>query len=174
MTTATEHQGAVTLKGNPKTLLGDIPAVGQPAPDFVATANDLSDTRLSDYRGKVVILSSVPSLDTPVCDIQTKRFNEDAGQLGDGAVVLTISTDTPFAQKRWCGAADATNVVTLSDFNHRGFSEAFGLRVKEIGFLARAVFVIDQEGTISHAELVKEIAEQPDYDAALEAAKALL
>ena len=168
-----ERTCAITFKGNPMTLVGNEVIVGQEAPNFTAIGNDLSEVELSSYKGKVVILSAVPSLDTPVCDIQTKRFNEEAGKLSDKLVVLTLSMDLPFAQKRWCAAAEAKNVVTLSDYKQRSFGSAFGLYIKELGLLARAVYVIDPSGIVKHAQLVKEVTEQPDYEAALEAAKAL-
>jgi thiol peroxidase len=165
-----ERQGAVTMHGNPLTLLGTEVKVGEGAPEFTALSNDLAPVELSSFRGKTVILTSVPSLDTPVCDVETRRFNEEAEKLGDGVVVLTISMDLPFAQKRWCAAAGISAVQTLSDHRDAAFGEAYGLLIKELRLLARAVLVIDKEGIIRHAELVKEIAEEPDYDAALAAA----
>jgi thiol peroxidase len=165
-----ERQGAVTMHGNPLTLLGAEVKVGEGAPEFTALSNDLAPVELSSFRGKTVILTSVPSLDTPVCDVETRRFNEAAEKLGDGVVVLTISMDLPFAQKRWCAAAGISAVQTLSDHRDASFGGAYGLLIKELRLLARAVFVIDKEGIIRHAELVKEIAEEPDYGAALAAA----
>lgn len=169
-----DRTGLVTFKGNPTTLAGNEVSVGQTAPDFAATANDLSSAGLAAYRGKVVIISSVPSLDTGICDIQTRRFNKELDSLGEQAAVLTISMDLPFAQKRWCGAAEATNVVTLSDSKDRAFGQAYGLYIKELGLLARAVLVLDQKGVIKYIELVPEIAQEPDYDAALKVAKSLV
>lgn len=164
---------SVTFKGKPVTLVGQTIAVGQPAPDFSAVAIDLSEKKLSDYKGKVVILSVVPSLDTGICDLQTRRFNDEAGKLGDKAAVLTISMDLPFAQKRWCGAASATNVVTLSDYKDRTFGQAYGLYIKELGLLARTVLVLDKAGVVRYMELVPEIAQEPKYDAALAEARKL-
>lgn len=169
-----ERKGLVTLKGNPVTLEGEGVKVGQKAPDFTVLANDFSPRKLSDFNGKPVIVSVVPSLDTPICDIQTKRFNEEAGKLGDKVAVLTISMDLPVAQKRWCGANNATNVITLSDFKDRSFAQAFGLRIKENGLLARALYVIDKDGVIQYEQIVPEAAQEPDYDAALAAAKKLV
>lgn len=169
-----ERTAAITFKGNPMTLLGPELKVGQPAPDFAAAANDLSTKKLSDYRGKVVILSVVPSLDTPVCDLQTKHFNSDVSALGDQAVCLTLSLDLPFANRRWCAAASAANVVTLSDYKDHQAGLALGLRIKELGLLARAVYVIDKQGLVQYAQLVKEVASEPDYAAALAAAKSLI
>ncbi len=169
----TERAAAITLKGNPMTLVGDELKVGGKAPDFTLKAVDMSDKSLADFAGKVKIISVVPSLDTPVCDTQTRKFNEDAGSL-DGVVVLTVSVDLPMAQKRWCGAAGVDNVVCLSDFKDHSFGKAYGVRIKEIGLLARQVMVIDKDDTIKYVELVPEVAQEPNYAAALEAAKGLV
>ncbi len=169
----TQRQGAVTFKGKPMTLMGEELTVGQASPDFSLTANDLSTKTLDDYRGKVILLATVPSLDTGVCDTMTRRFNEQAAKLGDNVVVLTVSMDLPFAQKRWCGAANVENVETLSDYKDHRFGSAWGLRIKELGLLARSVSVIDSDGHIAYHELVREVTEEPDYDAALAAAKSL-
>ncbi|MEM1109024.1 MAG: thiol peroxidase [Planctomycetota bacterium] len=170
----TERPETVTLKGNPMTLLGDELKVGDAAPDFSLKANDMSDKSLADYAGKVKLISVVPSLDTPVCDTETRKFNEAASGLGDGVVVLTVSVDTPMAQKRWCGAAGVENVETLSDFKDHAFGPAYGVRIKEVGLLARQIFVVDADDKITYTQLVTEVAEEPDYDAALAAAKAAL
>ena len=170
----TERAAAVTLKGNPMTLLGDELKVGDAAPDFSLKANDMSDKSLGDYAGKVKLISVVPSLDTPVCDTETRKFNEAASGLGDGVVVLTVSVDTPMAQKRWCSAAGVENVETLSDFKDHSFGPAYGVRIKEVGLLARQIFVVDADDKITYTQLVGEVAEEPDYDAALAAAKAAL
>lgn len=169
-----ERAGAVTFTGNPLTLVGEEVKVGDPASDFVVLANDLSPVAFSSFRGQVCIVSSVPSLDTPVCDTMTRRFNEEAGKLGPDVKVLTISMDLPFAQARWCGAAGVTNVQTLSDHRDASFGTAYGLLIKELRLLARAVMVVDREGKIRYVQLVKEITEEPDYDAALQAAKQLV
>ena len=169
-----ERTGLVTMKGNPLTLIGNEIRVGQPAPDAELVANDLSVVKLSSFRGRVCIITSVPSLDTPVCDVETRRFNEEAGKLGDGLQVLTVSTDLPFAQKRWCGAAGVTNVQTLSDHREAGFGRSYGVLIKDLRLLARGVFVVDKQGVIRYVELVKEVASEPDYDAALKAARGLL
>ena len=164
-----ERPGHVTLKGNPFTLVGPELKVGDAAPDFAVTANDLSPVKLTDFKGKVCVISSVPSLDTPVCDTSTRRFNEEATGLGPDVVVLTISMDLPFAQARWCGAAGVKNVQTLSDYKDASFGLAYGLLIKELRLLARAVMVVDKSGKIQYIELVKEIAQEPDYDAVLAA-----
>ncbi len=166
-----EHAGAVTMRGNPLTLIGSTPQPGDAAPDFEVIGNDLSPVKLSSYRGKVCVISSVPSLDTPVCDMQTRRFNKEAENLGADTVVLTISMDLPFAQKRWCGASGVERVVTLSDYRHAKFGTAYGLLIKELRLLARAVFVVDREGVVQYVQRVKEIAQEPDYEAVLEALK---
>lgn len=168
-----EHHGAVTFKGNPMTLVGDEPAVGSAAPDFTAVSPDMQTHSLSDYKGKVVVLASVPSLDTPVCDTETRRFNEEAAKLGDDVVVLTVSLDLPFAQRRWCGAAGIENVTTLSDYKgEHEFAVKYGRLIKELGLLARSVFVVDKEGKLAYSQLVKEVADEPDYDAVLAAVEA--
>lgn len=167
-----ERANAITLKGNPMTLLGHEVKVGDAAPDATVVANDLSEVKISSYKGKKLIISAVPSLDTPVCDLETKRFNTEAGNLKD-VVVLTVSADLPFAQKRWCGAAGATNVVTLSDYRYGSFGENYGVMIKGLKILARCVFVVDASGKVRHVELVKEVATEPDYAAVLNAVKAL-
>ena len=168
-----ERKGMITMKGNPLTLVGKEVKVGDMAPDFEVVANDMSVVKFSSYRGKICIICSVPSLDTSVCDIETRRFNEEAGKLGSDVAVLTISMDLPFAQKRWCGAAGVKNVQTLSDYREASFGEAYGVLIKELRLLARAVFVVDKKGAIRYIQLVKEVASEPDYEAALNAVKGL-
>jgi len=169
-----ERDGIVTMKGNPITLMGTELQVGDSAPDFVAIDNDLNPVSFDSFRGKVCIVSSVPSLDTPVCDMETRRFNDEAGRLGDDVEILTISMDLPFAQKRWCGAAGVDRVQTLSDHRDAAFGQAYGVLIKGLRLLARAVFVVDKKGTIRYIELVKEIASEPDYDSLLTAVKELV
>lgn len=169
-----ERSGVITFQGNALTLLGAELKVGDSAPDVAVLGNDLNPVRLSSYKGKVCVLSVVPSLDTPVCDMQTRKFNEEAGNLSDNVAILTISMDLPFAQARWCGAAGVDKVVTLSDHRDAAFGEAYGLLIKELRLLARAVFVVDQEGSIQYIQLVKEVTEEPDYNAAIEAVKKLV
>jgi len=159
----------ITFQGNPLTLVGNQLKPGDTAPDFEVLANDLSPAKLSDFHGKVCVISVVPSLDTPVCDIQTRRFNEEAAALGDDVVVLTISMDLPFAQKRWCGAAGIENVQTLSDHRNAEFGKAFGVLIEELRLLARAVFVVDVNGIIRYKQIVEELTDEPDYDAAIRA-----
>ena len=166
-----ERKGIVTMKGNPVTLIGNEVKVGEVAPDFSVVANDLSTVTLKTFKGKKCIISSVPSLDTPVCDIETKRFNQEASKLGSDVAVLTISMDLPFAQKRWCAASGATNVKTLSDHREASFGKAYGVLIKEFGLLARSIFVLDSQGKLQYIQLVKEIASEPDYNAVLDAVK---
>lgn len=164
----------VTMHGDELVLTGEAVNVGDMVGDVELTDNELSAVNLSSFRGKVCIISSVPSLDTPVCDVMTRRFNEEASELGDDVVVLTVSMDLPFAQSRWCGAGGIENVVTLSDYRAGAFGEAFGLMIEELRLLARAVFVVDTEGVVRYKELVGELTDEPDYAAAVAAAKELL
>lgn len=168
-----ERPNVITMKGHPLTLMGHEVKVGDPAPDFQVVANDLSPFRFSSRRGRVCVLSSVPSLDTPVCDIETRRFNDEAAQLGPDIALLTISMDLPFAQKRWCGAAGVARVKTYSDHRDAAFGLAYGVLIKELRLLARAVFVVDQAGMVRYVQLVKELSQEPDYDAALAAVRQL-
>lgn len=169
-----ERQNAITFQGGPLTLVGSEIKVGQPAPDFTAAANDLSPYKLSDDKGKIVVISSVPSLDTPVCDTQTRKFNEAAASLGDDVVIVTVSMDLPFAQTRWCGAAGVDQVKTISDYKSADFGNKYGLLIKELHLLARAVLVVDASGIVQYYQLVPEVTEEPDYEAAVEAVKELL
>ncbi|NNF98198.1 MAG: thiol peroxidase [Desulfobacteraceae bacterium] len=169
-----EQARQVTMKGNPLTLLGKELSVGERAPEVELLDNNLNAVPLSSFKGKVTVISAVPSLDTPVCDMETRRFNIEAGKLGDDVVILTVSMDLPFAQKRWCGAAGVDKVRTLSDHRSAGFGEAFGVLIKELRLLARAVFVLDREGTVRYRQLVKEVADEPDYDAVIDAVKSYI
>ena len=166
-----ERSGAVTMRGNPLTLIGPELQVGDDAPDFTAVDSKLQDVTLGSSQGKVRIFSAIPSLDTPVCDKQTRRFNEEAAKLGDGVAIYTVSADLPFAAGRWCGAAGVEQVECISDHRGMSFGDAWGTHVKELRLDARAVFVVDANDKIVHAQYVGEIAEHPDYDAALEAAR---
>lgn len=167
-----DRKGLVTFKGNPLTLAGEAAVEqGQSAPDFTVSKSLVDDIKLSDFRGKTVILNVVPSLDTPVCSVQTARFNQEAKGLGDKCIVLTLSNDLPVAQARWCQANVATNIQTASDYKHHDFATKFGLLVKELGLLARSVFVIDGNGKVTYKQLVTEVSSEPDYAPAIEAAK---
>ena len=165
-----ERQGEVTFAGNPLTLVGPKLKVGDAAPDAVLVGLDLSDVSLSSFKGKTVLISAVPSLDTGVCDVQSRRFNEEAGKL-EGTVVITVSMDLPFAQKRWCGAAEAKNMVVVSDHKTAGFGTAYGVLIKELRLLTRAVFVVAPDGTLTHVQIVPEVTDHLDYEAALAAAR---
>jgi thiol peroxidase len=169
-----ERTAAVTMRGNPLTLLGKELRIGESAPDAELLDNDLNAVKLSSFKGKVCVISSVPSLDTPVCDMETRRFNEAAGKLGDNVVVLTVSMDLPFAQKRWCGAAGVERVITLSDHRGASFGNAFGVLIKELRLLARSIFVIDRNGIIQYIQHVKELSQEPDYEAVIKAVQKIV
>lgn len=169
-----QRSGVVTFQSNPLTLIGPALSVGQAAPDAVLLNNDLEPTALHSFQGKVCVISAVPSLDTPVCDLQTRRFNQEAASLGDDVVVVTVSVDLPFAQKRWCGAAGADRVITLSDHRDVAFGNAYGLLIQELRLLTRAVLVLDPQGTIRYLQIVPEMTEEPDYESALAAIRDLV
>ncbi|HLS08227.1 thiol peroxidase [Lentibacillus sp.] len=160
----------VTFNQDPVTLLGNEISVGDKAPDFTVLSNDLQEVSLSDYKGKVRLIAAVPSVDTSVCSEETKRFNEEADKL-DNVHVLTISMDLPFAQGRWCAANGVKNLDTLSDHRDADFGEKYGVLIKELRLLARAVFVVDSSDTVTYVEYVSEATNHPDYESALEAAK---
>jgi len=168
---AQERAGAATFLGSPLTVLGSELKSGDRAPEFTVLANDLSAVTLANTAGKTRLISVVPSLDTPVCDAQTRRFNQEAAGLGDNVSILTISMDLPFAQKRWCGAAGIDRVQTLSDHRDASFGLAYGTLIKELRLESRAIFVVDAKDTLRYIEYVKEISTHPNYDAALAAAK---
>ena len=168
-----ERKGAVTFMGNPLTLVGKALAVGDAAPDVTLLDNDLKAVTLGAFRGKVCVLASVPSLDTPVCDMETRRFNAEAAGLGDDTLILTVSMDLPFAQKRWCGAAGVDRVVTLSDHRDAAFGAAYGVLIKELRLLARSIFIVDRQGTIRYIQHVEEVSREPDYEAVLSALKSV-
>jgi len=164
--------GAITMRGNPKDLTGPELKVGDQAPEFSAVDSASKPITLADTAGSVRIFSVVPSLDTPVCDMQTKRFNDEAAALPN-IKFYTISMDLPFAMKRWCGAMGVDNMAMISDHRNASFGEAYGTLIPDLRIECRAIFVVDQDNTIRHAEYVREVAEHPDYDATLAAAKAL-
>ena len=167
-----ERKGAVTLRGNAMTLVGPEIKVGDKAPNFTLTGNDMKPVTLADTTGKVRIIAVVPSLDTPVCDTETRRFNEEAAKLPN-IEILTVSVDLPMAQKRWCGAAGVDKVRTLSDYRDRNFGTAYGVLIQEILLEARTVFVLDKDDTVCYVEYVKEVADLPNFEAALAAAQKL-
>lgn len=165
-----ERPGATTMRGNPLTLIGPELKPGDKAPDFTVVDGSLKPVTLKDTGGQVRIISVVPSLDTPVCDAQTKRFNEEAAKL-PGVDILTVSMDLPFAQKRWCGAFGVDKIKMLSDHREGSFGANYGTLIKDMRIESRAIFVVDQNNTIRHAEYVREVADFPNYEAALSAAK---
>ena len=169
-----KRSGIVTFKGNPMTLLGPDLNVGDHAPEFRVVDTDLNSVNLADSAGKVRLITVVPSLDTGVCDTMTRQFNEKAAELPEDVVVYTISMDLPFAQKRWCGNAGIDRVKTLSDYQDRSFGLACGLLIDELKLLARAVFVVDAGGKVAYRQIVSEVTEEPDYQAALQAVKKLV
>jgi thiol peroxidase len=166
-----ERVGVVALNGKAMTLIGKQLKEGDSAPDFEVLDSDLLPVRLSSFKGKVCVISAVPSLDTSVCDVETRRFNEEAGQLSPDVQILTISMDLPFAQKRWCGAAGVDKVITLSDHREAEFGTKYGVLIKELRLLTRALFVVDREGIIRYIQIIKEISQEPDYDTVLDVVK---
>lgn len=169
---SSERQGAVTLKGNPLTLVGPKLRVGDRAPEFTVVDKDLKPVNLNDTAGSVRIFSVVPSLDTPVCDSQTRRFNQEAAAL-PGVQIYTVSMDLPFAQSRWCAAAGISKIKMLSDYQTGDFGKQYGTLIKELRLDARSIFVVDEGGTLQHVEYVGEVGDHPDYQTALEVAKKL-
>ncbi len=164
-----ERKNIITFKGNPLTLVGSEVKVGDTAPDFTACDASLQPVKLSNFKGQTVIISAVPSLDTPVCEAQTKKFNQEAASLN--AKILTISLDLPFAQKRFCDAFKIQNITVLSDYKDRDFANKYGLLIKELALISRAVIVIGADGKISYFEIVKEVTQEPNYKAAIEKVK---
>lgn len=173
-TELTQERSGFTFKQTPITLLGPELKAGDKAPDAVLSKSFADDVKLSDFAGKVRLISVTPSLDTGVCDIQARRFNQEAAALGDAVVVINVSVDLPPAQARWCGAAGADNITVLSDYKLNDFGLKFGVLIKEFRVDMRAVFVIDKDDTIRYVEIVPELTQEPDYDRAIEAVKALL
>lgn len=164
-----ENKTSITFKGNPLTLIGKELKCGDKAPDFCVINGELKPVKLSDFSNEIVIISSVPSLDTPVCELQTKKFNQEASKLK--AKILTISMDLPFAQNRFCKSFNINNILLLSDYKDREFANAFGLLIKELGLLARAVFIIDKKGIIAYKQIVSEVTNEPNYDDVIAEAK---
>ncbi|QHW30587.1 thiol peroxidase [Paenibacillus rhizovicinus] len=169
-----ERTSVSTFKGNPLTLIGPELKVGDQAPDFQLNKSLVDVVSLKDFAGKVKLISVVPSIDTGVCDAQTRRFNEEAGKFGDNVTILTVSVDLPFAQARWCGAAGIDKVVLLSDYKNNNFGEAYGVLIKEFQLDMRAIFVIDANDKIQYIEVLSEMTEHPNYENALNAVKALV
>jgi thiol peroxidase len=166
-----ERKNVVTMKGNPLTLIGEEVKPGAKAPDFKVVNNNLEDVTLDSYKGRIKLIASVPSLDTPVCDLEIKRFNDEASKLSKDLVIIFISMDLPFAQKRFCQANEIKIVKTLSDHRDADFGIKYGVLIKELRLLARAIFIIDKEDVMCYFQLVKDVASHPDYDDALLALK---
>jgi len=169
-----KREGIITFTGNPLTLLGSEIKVGDKAPNFTALKNDLTPLSLDELKGKVVIISAVPSIDTPVCELQTVKFNQSAKELGEEVVILTISADLPFAQGRFCANKGIENSITLSDHKDLDFSKNYGFLIEELRLVSRGIVVINKEGSVTHVEYLKEITEHPNYELAIEKAKASL
>jgi thiol peroxidase len=170
----TERKDLVTFKKAPLTLLGQELNVNDKAPDFQAVDNNLIPVKLSDFKGKVVLLSVTPSVDTPVCDLQGKRFNKMAAEISKDVVILNISMDLPFALSRWCGATGSKQLRTLSDYQERDFGIKYGVLIKELKLLARSVWLIDRDGSVKYKEIVPETTDEPDYDKVFEALKRIV
>ncbi|MFP4058560.1 MAG: thiol peroxidase [Candidatus Brocadiia bacterium] len=168
-----ERSGLVTLHGKPVTLVGQPLEVGDPVPDVELLDGDLEPVPLTSFRGKTLVLATVPSLDTDVCDREARTFNQRATELGEGVALVVASVDLPFAQSRWCGAAGVDRVHTLSDHRDVACGRACGVLIKELRLLARAIFVADADGTVRYAQLVPEVASEPDYEEAIAAVQAL-
>jgi thiol peroxidase len=168
-----EREGVVTIKGNPLTLIGPELKLGEKAPDFTVIDQALNEVRLKDFNGKVKIISVTPSLDTPVCDMQARRFNEEASRLSGNVVVINISMDLPFAIGRFCTTAGIDKVKVFSDHRDASFGAAYGVLVKELRLLARSIFVIDKNGLLSYKEIVPELTNPPDFKCPLDLVKRL-
>lgn len=166
-----ERKNAITLKGNPLTLLGDEVTSGAKANNFKALAQDMTEKTLDDFKDKIKLIASVPSLDTPVCDLEIKRFNDEAAKLSKDLVIIFISMDLPFAQKRFCQEFKISKVKTLSDHREASFGMNYGVLIKELRLLTRAIFILDRQDTVKYVEYVKELGTQPDFNAALKALK---
>ncbi len=166
-----ENKGIVAFKGNPMTIEGEMISLGKIAPDFTVVDNTLKEVKLSDFKGKKIVITSFPSIDTPVCAMQARKFNEQASKIGDDVVILTVSKDLPFALGRFCAAEGIKNIHTLSDYKYGAFGKEYGFLVKELGLLARGTIVIDKNGKVIYVEYVPEMTNEPNYEAALNALK---
>ena len=162
-----ERENVVKVKGNPVTLLGEEAKLGQKAQDFRALNTNMEEVLLSSFKNKIKLIASVPSLDTPVCDLEIKRFNDEASKLSKDLVIIFISMDLPFAQKRFCQANDIKIVKTLSDHRDADFGQKFGVLIKELRLLARAIFILDKNDIIKYMQIVPELSSHPDYETAL-------
>lgn len=163
----------ITMRGKPLTLMGKAPALGDAAPDFEVLDQEVNIVRLSEYKNKIKIISVTPSLDTPVCDLQLRRFNNEAAQLPSDVVVMNISMDLPYAISRFCTAAGIDRVKTFSDHRDASFGNAFGVLIKELRLLARSVFILDRDNRVRYVEIVPDLSQHPDYEKALRALREL-
>ncbi len=164
----------ITFNGLAAVVKGKKLQVGQSAPDFILVGNSLDEVNKVRFEGKILVLSTVPSLDTPVCSMETRRFNQEAGHLSKEVAILTVSRDLPFAQARWCAANGIQNVLTASDYRNYGFAEDYGVLLEDLGLLTRAVFIIDKQGIIKYIQFVPEVTQEPDYKEVLGEIKQLL
>lgn len=164
----------ITMNGLPAKVAGKDLKTGDRAPDFMLTGNALETVKKTDFDCKVLVISCVPSLDTPVCSLETRRFNREADKLPEGVIVLTVSRDLPFAQTRWCAANGVKKVMTASDYRDYGFARDYGVLLEDLGLLTRAVFVVDKEGIIKYIQFVPEVTQEPDYEEVLNEVKKLL
>ncbi len=169
-----ERKDAVTLKNDPVTLIGEEVKIGQRALDFKVLDNNLKERSLSEFKGKIKLIASVPSLDTPVCDTEIKRFNDEMAKLSKDIIIIFISMDLPFAQKRFCQEFEISKVKTFSDHKDADFGVKYGVLIRELRLLARAIFLLDKDDVIKYVEYVKEISAPPAYEAALQAVKSLV
>ena len=169
-----ERKGVITIKGNLLTIVGNELKVGDKAPDFTVLDADLKEVTLRDFLGKVKLISVTPSLDTPVCDMQARRFNQEAAKLPEDVVILNISMDLPFAISRFCTNAGIERVKAYSDHRDASFGKAYGILIKELRLLARSIFIIDKDDTIRYIQIVSEVTEHPDYDRAIEETRKIL
>jgi thiol peroxidase len=168
-----ERTGLVTIMGNPLTLLGPAVTVGDKAPEFTVLDKELKEGKLADFAGKIKVISVTPSLDTPVCDMQARRFNQEASRFSDDVVIMNVSMDLPFAIARFCAAAGIDRVKAFSDHRDAAFGTAYGVLIKELRLLARSLFVLDRDNTVRFVQIVPEVTQPPDYDGALAVLKAL-
>ncbi len=169
-----ERDSAVTLKGNPITLIGPELKIGDKAPDFICDQGLMPKVSLADMGDSVKVFNVILSVDTPVCSAQTRRFNEEAANISGDLKIYTVSSDLPFAQKRFCGSEGIERVENISDYLGNNFGSAYGILIKDKGLLARAVFVLDKDNTVKHVEYVTEIASEPNFEAALSVIKSLV
>lgn len=168
------QERTVTMHGKKLSLEGSVLAKGEKAPAFTLVDKTMNDMSLNDFKGRIVILSTVPSLDTPTCSIETSRFNHEAAALGEKVAIVTVSRDLPFAQARWCAAAGIDRLTTLSDYKNTSFSKEYGVFIKELSLLTRAIYIIDLQGNIVYSQFVPEITKEPDYKDVLDTVKKML